>query len=63
MRQHFWFAGLSMAAFAIAQVIYLFRSKPVRPARLVARARMVMSVVMFAALGIFGLLLAFGRVS
>ena len=63
MRQHFWFAGLSMAAFAIVQLILLFRTKPIERAQLLARARTFMSATMYAAFGIFGLLLAFGRVS
>jgi hypothetical protein len=63
MRQHFWFAGLSMAAFAVVQVIFLFRTKPIEPARLLTTARTFMSATIYVAFGIFGLLLAFGRVS
>lgn len=62
MREHFWFAGLAMAALGVIQLIYVFRmreSGSFRPSRLRRAAAAIVDSVMV----VGGLLLAFGRVS
>lgn len=62
MREHFWFAGLSMAALGVVQLLYVFR---MRERGLFRSSRIARAVAACAdsAMIVFGLLLASGRVS
>jgi len=62
MREHFWFAGLAMAALGVVQLIYVFR---MREHGLLRNSRIGRAVAACAdaTMIVFGLLLAFGRVS
>lgn len=63
MREHFWFAGLAMAALGAVQLVYPYRLGNPQTGQRQSRARQILGATGDSLLIGFGLLLAFGRIS